>query len=123
MRALPRGCVPAAVLLAACLAVLLSVGTLAAVVPGFRDLLDVVGQDVARLLTPVERACESNGIRLELVAAINDGQDACVYITLQDLTGRGRTKDIARLLPKKDAKGSIWSLDSRYQQPSAAITN
>ncbi|WP_368181899.1 hypothetical protein [Anaerotruncus rubiinfantis] len=103
---------PAAVLLAACLAVLLSVGTLAAVVPGFRDLLDVVGQDVARLLTPVERACESNGIRLELVAAINDGQDACVYITLQDLTGRGRTKDIARLFPKKDAKGSIWSLDS-----------
>ena len=44
---------PAAVLLAACLAVLLSVGTLAAVVPGFRDLFDVVGQDVARLLTPV----------------------------------------------------------------------
>lgn len=75
-----------AIPLAACLCLLLSVGVMAATIPGFNKLLSIVSSDIALLLQPVEIISEDNGIKMEVVAAMNDDEMAVIYLTMQDLT-------------------------------------
>lgn len=73
--------------LAVCLCLILSIGAMAAAIPGFKNLLPIVGSDFMLLLQPIEIACEDNGIKMEVVGAMNDDEMAVIYITMQDLVG------------------------------------
>ncbi len=73
--------------MAICLCLMLSVGAMAATIPSFNNLLSVVSPDFALLLQPIEIACEDNGIKMEVVGAMNDDEMAVIYITMKDLTG------------------------------------
>lgn len=65
--------------------VLLAAVALAAINPSFQVLLSQVGEQIAVALQPIELVSESNGIRMEVVAAMNDDSNAIAYITLQDM--------------------------------------
>jgi hypothetical protein len=85
---IPRGfksVVPAA--LAMCLCLVLSVGAMAATIPSFNNLLSIISPDFALLLQPLEITCEDNGIKMEVVGAMNDDEMAVIYITMKDLVG------------------------------------
>lgn len=74
------------VMIAACLCLVLAVPVLAATVPGFAALLGIVPPAVGEQLQPVNLICEDNGIKMEVVAAMNDEDTAVIFLTLQDLT-------------------------------------
>ncbi len=76
-----------AISLVVCLCLMLSVGVMAATIPGFNNLLSIVSLDIALLLQPVGTISEDNGIKMEVVAAMNDDEMAVIYLTMQDLTG------------------------------------
>lgn len=78
---------PLAVAAAICICVMLSVPVMATKVPAFNKLLNVVGVQGIQLLQPLELVSEDNGIKMEVLAAMNDDETAIVYLTLQDLTG------------------------------------
>ncbi|MDI9476085.1 MAG: DUF4179 domain-containing protein [Natronincolaceae bacterium] len=73
--------------LAVCLCLILSIGAMAATIPGFKNLLPIVGSDFMLLLQPIEIACEDNGIKMEVLGAMNDDEMAVIYITMKDLVG------------------------------------
>ncbi len=73
--------------LAVCLCLILSIGAMAATIPGFKNLLPIVGSDFTLLLQPIEIACEDNGIKMEVIGAMNDDEMAVIYITMKDLAG------------------------------------
>ena len=64
-----------------------SVGVGAATVPSFNQLISFINPQVALFLQPVERTSEDDGVKMEVVAALNDEEMAVVYVTMQDLTG------------------------------------
>ncbi len=73
--------------LAVCVCIMLSIGVIAAAVPSFNNLLSIVSPDIGLLLQPIEAACEYNGIKMEVVGAMNDDEMAVIYITMKDLVG------------------------------------
>ena len=84
---MPRAHRRSLVALVACALLLIALPVLAATHSGFQALLSQVGNQIAELLQPIELVSESNGIRLEVVAAMNDDHKAVAYVTLQDITG------------------------------------
>ncbi len=66
----------------------------AATSSSFQTLLMRVGDEIAHMLQPIELVSESNGIRMEVVAAMSDDHSAVAYFTLQDLTGQERLKGL-----------------------------
>ncbi|GAA0182845.1 hypothetical protein SH2C18_51420 [Clostridium sediminicola] len=72
---------------AVCLCIILSVPIMAATLPAFNKLLNLVSSKTAQNLQPIEMICENNGIKMEVVAAMNDDETAIVYLTMQDLVG------------------------------------
>lgn len=50
-------------------------------------LLYAISPAIAQKLKPVNLSCEDSGIRMEVVSAELEGQEAYIYISLQDLTG------------------------------------
>lgn len=83
-RAFRPGLAAAAAVLAC---ILLATPALAANVPGFHAALYAVSPATAQFFVPVQRACEDNGIRMEVAAAYLRGDTAELYVTMQDLTG------------------------------------
>jgi hypothetical protein len=67
--------------------VVLSAGVGAARIPSFNNLIANVSPEIALMLQPIEIINENNGIKMEVVAAMNDNEMAVIYVTLQDLTG------------------------------------
>lgn len=72
---------------AACLCLMFSATALAGTVPAVNNLLYHISPEIAQFLQPVNKAAEDNGIKMEVLAAMNDGTTAVAYISLQDLTG------------------------------------
>lgn len=72
---------------AACLCMALTVCVAAATIPSVNRLLAVVSPEIASMLQPLEMSSEDNGIKMEVIAAMNDDETAVFYLTLQDLTG------------------------------------
>ena len=52
-----------------------------------RKLIGLIDYEVYSFLQPIQLADESNGIRLEVLGAMNDDESAIIYLTLQDLSG------------------------------------
>ncbi|KNF09061.1 hypothetical protein CLPU_4c01070 [Gottschalkia purinilytica] len=82
--------------LTACLCLMLSVGVMAATIPSFRNLVFTISPDIELMFQPIEVSSEDNGIKMEVVAAMNDDEMAVIYLTMQDLTGNriDKTLDI-----------------------------
>lgn len=72
---------------AACLCLILSLTTsvLAAKVPIFYHFLYTISPATAQFFHPVQRYCEDNGIRMEVVATYIHEDTAEIYISMQDL--------------------------------------
>lgn len=62
-----------------------------------RDSLSRLGDDVLLMLHPINMVSESNGIRMEVLAAMNDDDIAVIYLTLQDTEKLGRLDDSIEL--------------------------
>ena len=75
----------------------LSVGTLAAA-PELRESLKGISEDTIAILQPVNQVSEDQGIRMEVLGAVNDGGVAVAFLSLQDTTGQGRVSDTVRLM-------------------------
>lgn len=67
--------------------VVFSAGVGAARIPSFNNLIANVSPEIALMLQPIEISSESDGIKMEVVAAMKDHEMAVFYVTLQDLTG------------------------------------
>ncbi|WP_313798914.1 hypothetical protein [Cytobacillus sp.] len=67
--------------------VVFSAGVGAARIPSFNNLVAFVSPEIALMLQPIEISSESDGIKMEVVAAMNDNEMAVIYVTLQDFTG------------------------------------
>lgn len=82
--------------LVASLSLVFSIGVGAATIPSFNHLLSLVSPEIALMLQPIEISSEDNGIKMEVVAAMNDDEMAVIYVTMQDLTGNriDKTLDI-----------------------------
>ena len=78
----------------------LSAGTLAAA-PELRDSLKGLSEDTIAILQPVNEVSEDQGIRMEVLGAVNDGGVAVAFLSLQDTTGQGRVSDTVRLMDCK----------------------
>jgi len=79
---------PLAIAAVICLCLALAIPVMAATIPSFNRLLSVVSPQIAQWLQPIAMVSESNGIKMEVVAAMNDDDAAVVYVTMKDLTGR-----------------------------------
>lgn len=64
-----------------------TVAAAAATISGFKYLLTIIGEENARVITPVELSDEDQGIKMEVVAAGRFDNMLKVYVTLQDMTG------------------------------------
>ncbi|MDR4887412.1 hypothetical protein RGU12_07545 [Fredinandcohnia sp. QZ13] len=75
-----------AIPLVASVFVVFSAGVGAARIPSFNNLVATVSPQIAIMLQPIEISSESEGIKMEVVAAMNDHEMAVIYVTLQDFT-------------------------------------
>jgi hypothetical protein len=78
---------PLGIAAAVCLCIALALPVMAATIPSFNRLVSLVSPQIAQKLQPIELVSVSNGIRMEVVAAMNDDDTVVVYLTMQDLTG------------------------------------
>lgn len=76
-----------AIPLVASVLLVFSAGVGAARIPSFISLIANVSPEIALMLQPIEVISEYDGIKMEVVAAMNDREMAVIYVTLQDLTG------------------------------------
>ncbi len=58
--------------------------------PELRQPLSVLGAEALRQLQPINQVSEDQGIRMEVLAAIHDGESASVFLSLQDTEHKGR---------------------------------
>ncbi|MEQ8200552.1 MAG: DUF4179 domain-containing protein [Syntrophomonadaceae bacterium] len=77
---------PLAITAIICLCMLVTIPVMAATIPSFNNLLYLVSPQIARFLQPIELSSQSNGIKMDVVAAMNDDDTVVIYLNLQDLT-------------------------------------
>lgn len=67
--------------------IIFSTGIAATISPSLNNLLAIVSPDIAKMLQPINVSYVENGIKMEVIAAMNDGEMTVIYISMQDLTG------------------------------------
>ncbi|MDY3619186.1 DUF4179 domain-containing protein [Agathobaculum sp.] len=77
------------VAICAAAALLIGCGTpaLAANVPGIYEVLYTLSPATAQFFMPVNKSCEDNGVKMEVVSAFVKDDTAGVYLTMQDIAG------------------------------------
>ena len=86
-RRMPRLLRPACIAATACLICVMGLPVLASNSNEFYQFMYSVSPGAAQLLMPVEKSCEDNGIRMEVISAEVKGNSAAIYISMEDLTG------------------------------------
>lgn len=76
-----------------CLILTCSITAFAATVPSFNDWIYKITPELAELLYPINKSTEDNGIKVEVLSAVNDNHNAVVYFTVQDTTDKGRVNE------------------------------
>lgn len=76
-----------AAVVAASLGGIICVPVAAATIPSFGRLLNIIDSKFEFMLQPIELTSIDNGVKMEVVAAMNDDDMAVVYITMEDLVG------------------------------------
>jgi RNA polymerase sigma factor (sigma-70 family) len=92
-RAMRRTC---AMAVSFALAMACATGVLAAV-PGLAEKLSMLSRQTLAYITPIEKETTAQEIRMEVIAAMNDGDTAIIYVGLQDLSGQNRLDDTTML--------------------------
>ncbi len=83
------------VLASICLFFTTSISVLATTVPRVNNLIYSFSPFLAEVVYPVNKTSESNGIKVEVLSAVNDDHNAKVFFTVQDTTGQNRVyKDL-----------------------------
>lgn len=95
-------------------------GTLAAS-PGLAQRLDTLSRQALAFLYPVEKTAEQDGIRMEVLAAMNDEDVAVVYMSLQDTAGSGRVSDSVELFDY-EISGAVFTDSEVVQYDPASDT-
>lgn len=97
----------------------------AAVYSSYSKLLEDVGPELSEYLEQVETACESDGIRMELVGYYYDGTHLKAYINLEDTEGLGRVTDKIMdhmdFFAVKESGDYGWSI-ANYDEEAGIIT-
>lgn len=78
-----------------CLAI--TVPVLAATVNPIYELVYRISPGLAQMLKPVQMSCEDNGIKMEVISASVYGNEAAVYISLEDVTDQNRIDETTDL--------------------------
>jgi hypothetical protein len=119
----PRGTKKPLVVAAALgLCLILAVPVMAATLPGFNRLLSLLSPEMAQILQPVALVSESTGIKMEVLAAMNDDDTAVAYLTMQDLTG-DRIKGSIDLYNYSISAGHMFTHEMiAYDEPSKTAT-
>lgn len=96
---------------AAAFALALSIGGgVLAAAPELRQSLSMLGAETLRQLQPVNEISEDQGIRMEVLAAMNDGQVAVVFLSLQDTEGKGRIEPTVQMYDSQ-IEGAVFTRD------------
>ena len=83
----PRLLRAACITAAACVICVMSLPVLASNSAEFYQFMYSVSPGAAQLFMPVEKSCEDNGIRMEVISASVEGNSAAIYISMEDLIG------------------------------------
>lgn len=87
--------------------------------PGLAERLDMLSRQALAFLYPVEKAAEADGIRMEVLAAMNDEDVAVVYMSLQDTAGSGRVSDSVTLYDVEISGASFTDSEVVQLDPAA----
>lgn len=97
-----------------------TVAAAAATISGFKHLLTIIGEENARVISPVEMSDEDKGVKMEVVAAGRFDNMLKIYITLEDLTGERLAEDVKFSsyysldgIERKEKSNGINSISSR----------
>lgn len=115
-RVLRRVCMLAATFV---LASALAVGALA--VPDLAEKLSMLSRQTLSYLRPVEKEKTASSIRAEVIAAMNDGDTVIVYVSLQDISGKGRLDDSVQSQGMMLEGLDTVSQDNVYQKDDGTV--
>lgn len=72
------------VAVAACMVLVLGIGVAAGVFPWFDWFIERMGEDMRESVYPVAATDTQDGVRMDVLAAVNDGDAAVIYVSLTD---------------------------------------
>lgn len=75
----------------------MSVSVLAATVHPVYQMLYQISPSLAQMLKPIQLSCEDKGIKMEVISAAVDENEAVIYISLKDLTDENRIDETTDL--------------------------
>lgn len=80
-----------------CIFFTLSVTAMAATNSYFNNFIYSLNPSFAKLLYPIHKTAEDNGIKVEVLYAVNDSHTAKVFFTIQDVLGENRVNEMLDL--------------------------
>ena len=81
----------------------------------FNAWLYRIWPEAATTLMPVNMSCENNGIRLEIISAVADGEELYITYSMEDLEKDRLNTECSPLMYVDDARSYDW--ESSFEQP------
>ena len=81
----------------------------------FNAWLYRIWPEAATTLMPVNMSCENNGIRLEIISAVADGEELYITYSMEDLVKDRLNTECSPVMYVDDARSYDW--ESSFEQP------
>ena len=81
----------------------------------FNAWLYRIWPEAATALMPVNMSCENNGIRLEIISAVADGEELYITYSMEDLVKDRLNTECSPVMYVDDARSYDW--ESSFEQP------
>ena len=81
----------------------------------FNAWLYRIWPEAATTLMPVNMSCENNGIRLEIISAVADGEELYITYSMKDLVKDRLNTECSPVMYVDDARNYDW--DASFEQP------
>ena len=81
----------------------------------FNAWLYRIWPEAATALMPVDMSCENNGIRLEIISAVADGEELYITYSMEDLEKDRLNTECSPVMYVDDARSYDW--ESSFEQP------
>ena len=81
----------------------------------FNAWLYRIWPEAATTLMPVDMSCENNGIRLEIISAVADGEELYITYSMEDLEKDRLNTECSPVMYVDDARNYDW--ESSFEQP------
>ena len=81
----------------------------------FNAWLYRIWPEAATALMPVDMSCENNGIRLEIISAVADGEELYITYSMEDLVKDRLNTECSPVMYVDDARSYDW--ESSFEQP------